>query len=334
VLTDLGLTRAEQELYEFLVPRSPMSVEVLAGSGTGDRATIDCLVALGLVVRLPGHLAAIPPRLAFDALLHARAARLAEARRHLHALAMAAAQPRVPHSSCAAMEPVYGAAAIARAADAVQRSAKREVRAFDVPPYAGDPLAANETQVDVLADGMSYRTLYDRRGLEIPGRLEHILGSLRSGEEARVVGKLPTKMMMADESLGLVPFTDAAHVTHGVLVRDPTLLVSLSTLFELRWARAVPLNVYAAVTSDSASQVGVAPPTSTDRTVVALLALGLTDPEIAAHLGWHERTVRKHVHAMKTRLGATTRYQAGILAVKAGWLRGGGMAPGIPNKEG
>ncbi|GAB3136618.1 helix-turn-helix domain-containing protein [Micromonospora sonneratiae] len=333
MLTVLGLTSAEQDLYEFLVPRSPMSMEALANSGIDDHLpTIDRLVRLGLVVRLPGQVAAIPPRLAFDALLHRRSAQLAETRRHLRALAMTAASPSVPHAAGDAVAPVYGAEAIARAVDMVQRSAEREVRAFDAPPYAANPLVANEVQMDLLANGTTYRTLYDRRGLEIPGRLQHVLGSLRCGEEARVVGNLPMKMMIADETVGIVPIADNAHVMHGMVVRDPTLMASLSTLFELRWTRAVPLSVYAAATSGPKLHVGTAAPTPAERSVLTLLVSGLTDSEIAAHLGWHERTVRKHVHAMKARLGATTRYQAGILAVKAGWLRGGGTDPDLPTR--
>ncbi|MEV1178920.1 helix-turn-helix transcriptional regulator [Nonomuraea sp. NPDC049784] len=51
-----------------------------------------------------------------------------------------------------------------------------------------------------------------------------------------------------------------------------------------------------------------------------MLTAGLTDAAIAAHLGWSDRTVRRHVRAMMVRLDAHTRFQAGYQAVVRGWL--------------
>jgi DNA-binding NarL/FixJ family response regulator len=41
---------------------------------------------------------------------------------------------------------------------------------------------------------------------------------------------------------------------------------------------------------------------------------------MAVHLGWSERTVRKHIDGMRHRLDADTRFEAGYQAVLRGWL--------------
>lgn len=57
-----------------------------------------------------------------------------------------------------------------------------------------------------------------------------------------------------------------------------------------------------------------------DRRILALMAGGATDDAIARHLGLGRRTVARRVSAILDRLGATTRFQAGVQAARCGWL--------------
>jgi DNA-binding NarL/FixJ family response regulator len=94
---------------------------------------------------------------------------------------------------------------------------------------------------------------------------------------------------------------------------------ALSALFEMYWDRALPLHVndgraeLAGPSSDTA-------PSEDDRHLLVLLVGGLTDQEIAAQLGISDRTVRRGVRAMMSRLDAATRFQAGYQAVLRGWI--------------
>jgi DNA-binding NarL/FixJ family response regulator len=54
--------------------------------------------------------------------------------------------------------------------------------------------------------------------------------------------------------------------------------------------------------------------------LLGLLAAGLTDSAIGRHLGTHPRTVQRRVRELLDRLGAGTRFQAGLQAVRRGWL--------------
>ena len=66
-------------------------------------------------------------------------------------------------------------------------------------------------------------------------------------------------------------------------------------------------------------------PTAREREVLALLATGATDTEIADLLGLSPATVQTHVRNAKTKLRARTRSQAVALAVAQGLIapRGG-----------
>jgi DNA-binding NarL/FixJ family response regulator len=57
-----------------------------------------------------------------------------------------------------------------------------------------------------------------------------------------------------------------------------------------------------------------------DRQLLGLLASGATDAVIARTFGWSIRTVQRHLHEMMDQIGARTRFQLGMEAVRRGWL--------------
>ena len=67
---------------------------------------------------------------------------------------------------------------------------------------------------------------------------------------------------------------------------------------------------------------GVAPGEASpqQRILLGMLAVGLTDEAIGRQLGWHPRTVQRHVRRLMSDLGAQTRFQAGLQAARRGWL--------------
>jgi DNA-binding NarL/FixJ family response regulator len=60
--------------------------------------------------------------------------------------------------------------------------------------------------------------------------------------------------------------------------------------------------------------------TGRHRELVRMLGGGLTDEAMARKLGVSERTVRRLVSELTERLGAASRFQAGVCAVRLGWL--------------
>ncbi|HUP45334.1 MAG TPA: AAA family ATPase [Thermoanaerobaculia bacterium] len=69
-------------------------------------------------------------------------------------------------------------------------------------------------------------------------------------------------------------------------------------------------------------QANAAGVTSRQLDVLTLLAEGLTNAQIAGRLGIASRTVDHHVSSILTTLGASSRTEAVVAAVRQGWLRG------------
>ena len=55
--------------------------------------------------------------------------------------------------------------------------------------------------------------------------------------------------------------------------------------------------------------------------ILELLAQGYTDEVVARRLGLARRTYRRRLRSVMDRLGARSRFQVGVLAVRRGWIR-------------
>ncbi|MFE9845259.1 helix-turn-helix domain-containing protein [Streptomyces goshikiensis] len=56
------------------------------------------------------------------------------------------------------------------------------------------------------------------------------------------------------------------------------------------------------------------------RRILELLATGVNDDTIAELLGVSRRTLSRHIEAMNTRAGSTTRFQMALYAARKGWI--------------
>lgn len=56
------------------------------------------------------------------------------------------------------------------------------------------------------------------------------------------------------------------------------------------------------------------------RSTVQILVDGLTDQQAARKLGVTDRTIRRRVATVMRLLGARSRFECGVKAVRAGWL--------------
>lgn len=62
-------------------------------------------------------------------------------------------------------------------------------------------------------------------------------------------------------------------------------------------------------------------PSEEDLQIAHLLALGLKDEAVIKHLAMSHRTYRRRVRDLMDKLGARSRFEAGVLAERAGWIR-------------
>lgn len=329
----LGVGAAEEELYALLLENSPISTPDLDRLvrdrpwAHQARTLLHRLEDLGLTTRLVSgepRYHAVPPEIALDGAIYAAGQKLGRARRRTAQLATAfraASQRSDPRTL---VEVVHGRQAIAECLEDLERSVRHEIRVCDAPPYSTGEHEPSAMEPELLRRGVRCRVLYDRVGLEGPGRLADVAVGIAAGEQARVTD-VPTKLVLSDYPCALLPLQhDPDDVETSLIVHDSVLCDALSALFEMYWERAIPLEVHDGHAhlpdTDDA-------PRPEERDLLPLLAAGLTDRAIAAQLDWSERTVRRRLKEMFDRLDATTRIQAGYQAVGRGWLAVGQQQP-------
>jgi sugar-specific transcriptional regulator TrmB/DNA-binding CsgD family transcriptional regulator len=325
----LGLSPAESQLYATLVrhPRGSLG-ELAEQSGLSSphaTAALSRIVASGMAHRIPGHPArylAVAPEVALGELMSSREQELRAARTAMHQLAeIYRAASRFTHPA-ELIEVVTGTENIVNRVAQVQAGAREQVRGFDKPPYLQPPGENYEPEERRLTEGIRYRVIYDRDAVAVPGRLAaDILPATARGERSRVKARLPMKMFLADDQFAVIPITSSAQVVDAAYVVHPcALLDALSTLFEVEWAAAVPIEQAAALLDDRVDPASEGAPPADAAAVLALLAAGQTDAGIARAMGWSARTTQRRLQHLMAELGATTRFQAGLAASARGWI--------------
>lgn len=142
----------------------------------------------------------------------------------------------------------------------------------------------------------------------------HIIeSSMAEGEEVRIMRNLPMKMKLVDEEVAMLPLTPSG--ASGIaLVKAPVIVKALRQYFELLWARATPVSGSAPAPSPENG------PSELQLQLIRMMALGLKDESIANRTGLSLRTVRRHISTIMEMLSAETRFAAGVMASKRGWL--------------
>ncbi|MFI6427875.1 LuxR C-terminal-related transcriptional regulator [Promicromonospora sp. NPDC050880] len=276
------------------------------------------LRAAGLINRTSGtegSYTAVDPRVALRALTDRTAAQLDRVRSTIPDLAGLFEQTADAAGAGAGVHVIDDPALIGAWYTRLQHEVTGEFMAFDRPPY----LLADENPVEplALARGVSWRAVYAAEVLDLPGAWAQLRFAAAAGEQARIARTLPTKLAIADRRTALVSSNLDALRPAAVVVEGGPLVDLLCAAFEAAWADAVEIPA-----SDSLE--GTAPPERgpgrDDRALLALLASGAKDEAIARELGLSERTLRRRSADLLRRLGAANRFQAGVQAVRRGWL--------------
>jgi DNA-binding CsgD family transcriptional regulator len=165
-----------------------------------------------------------------------------------------------------------------------------------------------ELLAEAMATGRRSRAIYPARALtEAPDALRLRAGL---GEQVRIISEVPTRMFIFGDSHAVLPepigFTDDPRIH----VRQRSIVAALTMWFESLWDRAAPMR-----------ELEEGRVSTDDRQfLLEQLMAGATDEVIARKLGIGLRTVRRRVAALMTELGVDTRFQAGVEAVRRGWL--------------
>ncbi|GHJ99780.1 hypothetical protein SY2F82_15780 [Streptomyces sp. Y2F8-2] len=323
MLAAIGLDETHESAYRALVSVGAADVPDLArrlmlGEQDTERA-LRGLERRGLAAQSsgrPGRWVAAPPGVALGALLTQQRHELERAELAAALLAeeyrAAASEPAV-HDL---VEVVIGASAVTQRFLQLQLGATEEVCAL----VTGNPVAVTGTENDAeeqaAGGGVRYRVVVERAVLDRPDGITELTAALGRDEQVRVVETVPTKLVVADRSLAMVPLTSHTSEPAALVVHASGLLELLSGLFESVWRDALPLRLGAS----GVTKQGPGGPDGIDLEVLSLLLAGLTDASVAKQLDLGLRTVQRRVKRLMELTGVTTRLQLGWQAYERGWV--------------
>ncbi len=324
LLGAIGLDERGEAAYRALVALGAAGVADLAHRlGLPEpetERTLRRLEAQGLAARSSyrqGRWVAAPPGVALGALLTQQRHELEQAELAAALLAREyraeAAEPEV-HDL---VEVVTGGSAVAHRFLQLQLGAAEEVCALVTGRPAVVAGAENDAEERAAVRGVAYRVVVEREVTELPGGVAELGAALGRGEQVRVVDRVPTKLVVADRSMAMVPLTGRGAEPAALVVHASGLLESLMGLFEAVWREAVPLRLGG---GGEPAEAGGSGPDATDLQVLSLLLAGMTDASVAKQLDLGLRTVQRRVKGLMELAGVTTRLQLGWQAYERGWV--------------
>ncbi|MFC6153010.1 DNA-binding response regulator [Nocardioides yefusunii] len=161
---------------------------------------------------------------------------------------------------------------------------------------------------EALASGVDVRAIYPVRALHLA---RSVLEEHRaSGEDMRLLPEVPLQMAIVGTGHAMVVSGLGGDELHTVIIREPLIVRVLVAYFDSLWDQAASL--------PGGDEVGDR--SEERRLLLTQLARGARDEQIARSLGLGLRTVRRRVADLMLELGVETRFQAGVEAVRRGWL--------------
>lgn len=316
-----GLEPGDERVYRRLLRASGTSrrhiSEVIGLTGPELDAVLDRFIAAGLVYLVDDEVRAEPPLQALGRVAQAETARLRDEHQVVEALRNLIPGFVLDHSASQR----HGGEAEVNVQAVVTGDVVELIRAL-IEETTGDllwfrpdqwrlPVSADIDPVvrDALASGRRSRALYPARALEeAPDVLR---GRAEAGEVIRVVASVPSRIAIFGATVALIPDMWGESTGRRLVVREDSLVGALTALFEQMWERAMTVPGLAG---------GIDDPTGERRLLLVQLARGAKDEQIARALGLSLRTVRRRVADIMADLGADSRFQAGVEAVRRGWI--------------
>lgn len=247
-LVELGLTRYEACAYLALIRRNRATGAEVARLAELPRQRIydvlESLASRGIVNVQPGRPArfsACPPQEAVELLLREHRLRLErlelDAARTAEELDPAYEAGRGEDDPLRYIELLREPVVIARRFGELQAAATREILVFSKPPFAVDP-EQNLAGLELLGRGIEARGVYERSLYDDPRQVAVVARFVDAGEQARVVDRLPLKLVLIDERVALFTMEDPVADSPGLtimVVEHPALAGLLKLAFERVW---------------------------------------------------------------------------------------------------
>jgi hypothetical protein len=304
----LGLSPAQEALYRLVLRCPEVSLRELSNLAKLPIDEVGALLAgltgTGLVDLRGETVVARPPHQALARLigeenrrLQDRGDQLEAARRLLPAFTAEHLASSTPRGVEVPMEVVEGGDVIRLVRSLTQSSSGDLLWLRPDPWNITLGPALNEWVKEVLASGRRSRAIYAARVFEAAPEI--------------ILERAPCRLAVMGRSAVVDADIDDPN-DRRLVVRQHSLVSALTVLFESLWEKAMAI--------PGLDEQGLSLGAGDRRLLLGQLATGAKDEQIARALGMSLRTVRRRVAELIDELGAQSRFQAGVEAVRRGWI--------------
>lgn len=324
MLQSLGLSGDAEAVYRATLCHPDHGVTALAeDTGLTEaviRAALDELAILALLKpsdQFSGRLRPVSPEVGLSTLLASAEADLADRRAQVEKaraeIAAIAAEHQTSRDSDAATR-LEGIDAVRARLEELQRTTESECLSLN-PGGAHRPdarSAATPLNEQALKRGVVIKAVCRESFRNDADTLAYARWLVSHGGRMRTVPTVPIQMIIVDRRAAIVPLDPATPRAGALEVRSAGVVTALRALFEQTWAAGTDFGEQPLADSNGCTPV--------EKTLLGMIAAGDTDEAAARKLGVSLRTVRRMMSHLMERLGAASRFQAGVNAVKHGWL--------------
>lgn len=162
--------------------------------------------------------------------------------------------------------------------------------------------------------GIKTRALYQHSALRDRATRAYLNELATNGARIRFAPSLPGRSLVVDRTAALLPIPTEDPGRHGLaVVREPNVIAWVVATFEQLWAEASPLEDLINKQPQDDAELD-----QTRAAILRLMAEGEKDEAISRRLSISVRTCRRHIADYMAQVGATSRFQAGVIAARAG----------------
>lgn len=164
--------------------------------------------------------------------------------------------------------------------------------------------------------------VFDTALLGDDAAMAHLERSRAAGHRVRVGNGVPFTLVRCDRA-AVIDLSAFDPEGQGSLeVRGPAPLGATGRLLEEIWALSTPFGTPSGAAGGATcrGEDAAVPLDQRDLRVLHLLTTGASDQLIARQLDVSVRTVERRIRYLMEHLGAATRFQAGVQAVRRGWV--------------
>ena len=178
-------------------------------------------------------------------------------------------------------------------------------------PYPLDILRSSwDSDTNVMARGVQLKIIYQADAVRTPPMMQYVSDLASVGAEIRILRRASHRIMIFDRRAVFIATQPDTLDLPYLLVSEPALVRNFCNQFANNWRVAHSIGITAEDVLDFERV----------HEILRVLASGATDEAAARQLGVSDRTIRRRVAAVMDLLGATSRFEAGVKAVEAGWL--------------